>query len=108
MKHSFLDLTLFIKSSDLDVFWSHFEPLHKKCCAEPECKLFEVAVSHDENAGETTIKIFEIWAYSVEQFLETQVKKAYYEPYNKATMPLFSKPRVLELYEPVAKYSHQK
>ncbi|KAK0476202.1 hypothetical protein IW261DRAFT_1421978 [Armillaria novae-zelandiae] len=108
MSSTVLDLTLFIKSSDLDVFWSHFEPLHKKCCDEPECTLFEIAVSHDESTGETTIKIFEIWAYSVEQFLETQVKKTYYEPYNKATMPLFSKPRVLELYESVAKYSHQK
>ncbi|PBK69530.1 hypothetical protein ARMSODRAFT_957199 [Armillaria solidipes] len=108
MSSTVLDLTLFIKSSDLDVFWSHLEPLYKKCCDEPECKLFEIAVSHDESAGETTIKIFEIWAYSVEQFLQTQVTKAYYEPYNKATMPLFSKPRVIELYESVAKYSYKK
>ncbi|KAK0494185.1 hypothetical protein EDD18DRAFT_1355501 [Armillaria luteobubalina] len=107
MSSTVLDLTLFIKSSDLDVFWSHFDPLHKKCCAEPECKLFEVAVSHDKSAGETTIKIFEKWAFSVEQFLGTQIKKEYYEPYNKGTLPLLSKPRVLELYEPVAKYSHR-
>ncbi|KAK0200798.1 hypothetical protein DFS33DRAFT_1265889 [Desarmillaria ectypa] len=95
MSSTVLDITLFINSSDLDVFWSHFEPLHKKCCAEPECKLFEVAISHDKSAGETTIKLFEIWAYSVEQFLETQVKKPYYEPYNAATILLYSKPREL-------------
>ncbi|KAK0436710.1 hypothetical protein EV421DRAFT_1907773 [Armillaria borealis] len=107
MSSTVLDLTLYIKSSHLDVFWSHLEPLYKKCCDEPECKLFEIAVSHDESAGETTIKIFEIGRIPSNGSFR-YFTKAYYEPYNNATIPLFSKPRVIELYESVAKYSYKK
>ncbi|KAL2862543.1 putative quinol monooxygenase [Aspergillus lucknowensis] len=87
-------ITVVIAEENIPKFFEVFRQAFEKVTAEPECTFFEVYQSL-ENPGE--VSWVENWSASLEWLMEVQTKKAYYEPYVRATEAMLLKPRVVKV-----------
>ncbi|KAH7363792.1 hypothetical protein BKA65DRAFT_532508 [Rhexocercosporidium sp. MPI-PUGE-AT-0058] len=86
-----------------DTFLKYFKPAYDAVIAEAECAYFFVG----ENAQDPGVfRWTEGWTKDVAWFMAEQIHKPYYEPYLKATEPLFTSPRVAEICIPLEGMGH--
>ncbi|KAH7418592.1 hypothetical protein BKA64DRAFT_763072 [Cadophora sp. MPI-SDFR-AT-0126] len=98
-----LQVKITIDPKDRSTFLQYFKPAYEAVIAEPECAYFFVG----ENAQEPGVfRWTEGWTRDVGWFMENQITKPYYEPYLKATEPLFTSPRIAEMYTPLEGMGH--
>ncbi|KAH9212860.1 hypothetical protein DL95DRAFT_524799 [Leptodontidium sp. 2 PMI_412] len=88
---------------DRDTFLKYFKPAYDAVIAEPECAYFFIG----ENIQEPGVfRWTEGWTKDIAWFMAEQINKPYYEPYLKATEPLFTSERVAEVYTPLEGMGH--
>lgn len=98
-----LQIKVTIDPKDRTTFLEHFKPVYEAVVNEPECAYFFIG----ENAQEPGVfRWTEGWTKDVNWFMTNQITKAYYEPYLKATEPMFTSPRVAEMYSPIEGMGH--
>ncbi|KAE8444205.1 hypothetical protein EG329_000802 [Mollisiaceae sp. DMI_Dod_QoI] len=90
---------------DRETFLKYFKPGYDAAVVEPECAYFLIG---EDMQHPGVFRWTEGWTKDVTWFMTEQVTKPYYEPYLKATEPLFTSDRVAEAYTPLDTMNHFK
>ncbi|EXJ87300.1 hypothetical protein A1O3_04259 [Capronia epimyces CBS 606.96] len=98
-----LYVTIRVDPSNIEPFLAALRPCWEAVCREPECLYFDISHSPSEPG---TFHFVEVWAMDKKTFLEHQLKKPYYEPYEAATRPMWLTERKLEFLARVDGWSY--